>query len=593
MEITTGPLGLSIPVQSANAVTTVKFTPSDILSWRNALEITDLSVTTKKLYQVMREGGGTLIGPKDRLEILELLRPTVQFICQSLSKHYMNQAHALTKEQFAIANLSQTLQSSMAYGYKTIIEQTAVSGASADLKASLLPIAIQRVFYYFSQILLRSYKIYSKPPSDLWRELHLIYKYVRDNLPHREDLIDEYKRILLFSGAYPTKLRQNEQEALYRGTEIWASLATLGKKLPNTTGTGYLIVDTEADQPPHHPSRGQVAFSDSCEVLYVLAIATRLKNLIPLVEPNELQSRISHYNQAEYAVPLTVLRNLLKIWGMPSPRIEERVPKDQSAQICIGLRSTHFHANHAQLFQMPKAAPATEEEAAAPSTAPTPWVAELEKTDELGTHIDFSAVSTAIPVESTELYTFYPCRIVNETSTGYSLVLAGAIFSVLQAGEVLGLTRSDQAPDMMEICSVRWLQYEADALRLGVERLSSVAKAGAVQLIKNKQAVGDYVRCLLLESSLLVPTLPFKAGDRVYLLESELEEPKEYLLSELVDATGGYKRFQFVRKKTSLDNVPLNTVAAPKPESNPAQATAQPPSATDKKDPFDEIWSHL
>ncbi len=591
MDITTGPLGLSIPVQKPNAVSTVKFTPSDILNWRNALEIADLSVTTKKLYQVLREGSGASTGPKDRLEILELLRPTVQFICQSLSKHYTNQSHALKQEQFVIANLSQTLQMEMAYGYKTIIEQTAASGASADLKASLLPIAIQRVFYYFSQILLRSYKIYSKPPSDLWRELHLIYKYVRDNLPTREDLIDEYKRILLFAGAYPTKLRQNEQEALYRGTETWASMATLGKKLPNTTGTGYLIVDTEADQPPHHPSRGQIAFSDNSEVLYVLAIANRLKNLLPLVEPNELQSRMSHYNQAEYAIPATVLRNLVKIWGMPSPRIQERAPQDQSAQICIGLRSTHFHVNHAQVFQMPKAEPSTEE-TSAPSTG-TPWVAELKKTDELGTHIDFSAVSSAVPVDSPDLYTFYPCTIVNETPTGYSLVLGGAIFSVLQAGEVLGLTRADQAPDMIEICGVRWLQYESDVLRLGVERLSSVTKACAVQLIKSQKAVGDYVRCLLLESSLLVPTLPFKKGDHVNLLESELEKPKEYLLSELVDATGGYKRFQFIHKKTVLDNVPINKVEAPKPPSNPVQATPPASSNTDKKDPFDDIWSHL
>ncbi len=591
MDITTGPLGLSIPVQNANAATTVKFTPSDILNWRNALEIADLSVTTKKLYQVMREGSGAPIDPKDRLEILELLRPTVQFICQSLSKHFTNQPHALKHEQFVIANLAQTLQMEMAYGYKTIIEQT-VAGASGDLKASLLPLAIQRVFYYFSQILLRSYKTYAKPPSDLWRELHLLYKYVRHNLPHREDLIDEYKRILLFYGGQPTKLRQNEQEALYRGTETWASMATLGKKPPDTGGAGYLIVDTEADQPPHDPSRGQMAFSDSCEVLSVLAIANRLKNLLSLVEPNELQSRMSHYNQAEYAIPTSVLRNLVKIWGMPSPRMQERAPQDQPAQICIGLRATHFHVNHAQVFQMPRTEPATEG-TVAPSTGPVPWVAELEKTDELGTHIDFSAVSSAVPVDNTERYTFYPCTIVNETPTGYSLVLGGAIFSVLQAGEVLGLTRADQAPDRIEICGVRWLQYESDTLRLGVERLSSVAKAGALQLIKNQKVVGDYVRCLLLDSSLLVPTLPFKKGDRVNLLESELEKPKEYLLSELVDATGGYKCFQFVHKKTSLDNAALNKRETPQPPSHPVQATPPTPSTTDKKDPFDDIWSHL
>ncbi len=590
MEITTGPLGLNIPVQNPSAAMSVKFTPADILNWRNALEMADLSATTKKLYQVMREGGQHNVQPKDRLEILELLRPTIQFVCQSLAKHYTHQPHALTQEQFTIANLCQTLQLEMAYGYKTIIEQTASPSSSFDLKASLLPIAIQRVFYYFSQILVRSYKIYSPPPLNLWQELHLLYRYIRNNLPQREDLIEDYKHILLFAGSGPAHLRQNEQEALYRGTEIWAPLASFSNKIPNTTGTGYLIVDTAADHAPLHPSRGQVTFSDSCEVLLVHGIASRLKNLLEIIEPNELQSRIEHYNQAEYAIPSSVLRALIKAWGMPSPRTQERVAQHQSAQICVGLRSTHFYANHAQSFKMPRSE--TAPESATSASGEIQWVAELENTDEQGTHIDLSNAK-AIPVESTELYVFYVSTIVNETPTGYSLTIETAIGSSLQVGEILGLKRDD-LPDVLEICSVRWLQYESNVLRLGIERLSAGSKAAAIQLIKNKKTVGDYVRCLILDSTLLVPVLPFKKEDLVNLIENELEEPNEYVLNELVDATGGYKRFQFAPKQ----NRSVEHRLRPKPVAPPVELAAKSvptPSAnpSDKQDPFDQIWSKL
>ncbi len=592
MEITTGALGLSIPVQNPSTASTVKFTPADILNWRNALEMADLSATTKKLYQILCEGSQHTIQPKDRLEILELLRPTIQFICQSLSKHYAHQPHALTSEQFTIANLCQTLQLEMAYGYKIIIEQTASNPLNSDLKESLLPIAIARVFYYFSQILVRSYKIYSPPPLNVWRELHLLYRYLRNNLPQREDLIEDYKHILLFAGSYPAHLRQNEQEALYRGTEIWAPLASFSNKIPNSTGTGYLIVDTAADHAPLHPSRGQVAFSDSCEVLQVHGIANRLKNVLDAIEPNELQSRMDHYNQAEYAIPSSVLKGLIKAWGMPSPRTHERVAQHQSAQVCAGLRATHFYVNHGQSFQMPKSE--TPPENAVPSSGQIEWVAALENTDELGTHIDFSNPKAAL-VESTELYIFYASTIVNETPTGYSLTIETAMSSALQVGEVLGLKRDD-LPNVLEICSVRWLQYESNVLRLGIERLSASPKAAAIQLIKNKKTVGDYVRCLILDSTLVAPILPFKKGDLVNLIENELEEPNEYVLNELVDATGGYKRFQFAPKQNH--NVehrlrPKPVVVPSATQTSGTSGSLSTGNASDKQDPFDQIWSKL
>lgn len=590
METTTGPLGLSIPVPKPGAVSTVRFTPSDILQWRNNLEMADLSVTTKKLYQLLTACNQAALLAKDRLEILELLRPTVQFIVQSLSKHYTHQAHALNQEQFTIARLAETLEMGMAYGYKVILEQAGEKTASAEVRNSLAPIAIARIFYYFAQILLQGYKIYSPPPAGVWHELHLIYQYLSNNLHSREDLLNDYKRIILFAGSQPTNFRQHEQEALYRGTEIWAALASLGSKIPNTTGAGYLMIDLQSDRPPIHPSRGDLNVSEGFLVLSVQAIANRLKDLLATIEPNELGSRMSHGNQAEYAIPASVLRGLLKIWGSATPRTHERVPQQQAAQLCIGLRATHFYVNHAQPFEMPQSA--SRETGAAPSNGQALWATE-EKTDELGTHIDFSAASSALPVESTDRYTFYPCTIVDETPMGYSIVLKEAIFSVLQAGEVIGLRKADQDQEKIEICGVRWLQYESQVLRLGVERVSMVAKAGAIQLLKNAQPVGDYVRCLILESSLLVPTMPFKSRDRVYLLESDREQPTEYALSNMVEATGGYKRFQCVHKRLPKDEAALASEMAAQESATAPKTDAPVQSTGDKQDPFDAIWSQI
>lgn len=594
MEITSGPLGFKIPVQSLKVGKMMNFTPSEVINWRNSLAMADLSATTKKLYYTLMESNEVQIPTKERLEILELLRPTVQFICQSLSKHYINQPHALTKAQFIVANLSQSLQCEMTYGYKIIIEQSAAAGASPELKSAVLPLALQRLIYYFGQILIRSYKIYSNPPIDLWRELHLVYSYIHTNLPQRPDLIEEYKRILLLASSHPLQWRQSEQDAVYKGTEIWSPLAILSTKLQTDNSTSYLVIDIHSDQPPIGLSRGSVKVTDDCRILEVHSISDRLKNLVTTIEPNEFKSRASHYNQVEYTIPLSVIKGLIKLWDISIPRTQERIEKTIPVEICIGLRATHFYVNHQNIFEIPNSATNTTNPSS--NGNDNTWVQEVNNSDALSTTIDFSVINIQAQQETADQYKRYPAKIVNESSMGYAIVLSEELSTNTQSGELIGLQRSDTPTETIEICAVRWIQYTPEhALHLGLERLSNQPKPGAIQLLEDKTPVGDYMRCLILESSVLVPTLPFKNHDHVNLIESPTSNPQEYELKELLGITGGYKQFQLVQQKVKKEKEKKKESSELTNDTqNSAQKPLHTPDTTEKKeDPFDNIWSQL
>jgi len=325
-------------------------TPAEVTAWRNHLPMADLGNTAKKVYHAIHDCNRVNLELKARFEILETLRTPTQFISQSLRKHYINQTTSLTKQQLTIAQLAQTLQVEMAGGYKLIVEQLATQG-STDLRNTLLPVALQRIIHYFTHIILRSYQLYSLAPSNIWKELHLVYDYAEKNqLLKQNNLGEDCKRILLLAAAYPYQWRQSEQEAIYKAAETWAPLITLRKDLPNASAPGLLIIDSAQDKPPLAPIRGVLQFSPTCKVLDVNPILGRLKSLLLEIEPNELQARIAHNHEPEYGISSSVLRGLIKEWGTPVSRAHERVPCSEPVKICIGLLATHYYINGQRLF---------------------------------------------------------------------------------------------------------------------------------------------------------------------------------------------------------------------------------------------------
>lgn len=75
-----------------------------------------------------------------RLQLLELFRPEVHFVCAHLERHFLNQAIVLDERPRKIANLCQALQNHLAIGYKLIVVRkrraTAATARSCSRSAS-------------------------------------------------------------------------------------------------------------------------------------------------------------------------------------------------------------------------------------------------------------------------------------------------------------------------------------------------------------------------------------------------------------------------------------------------------------------------
>jgi len=594
METTRGPLGFTIPVQSLSSSREVKMTPNDVMEWRNHLPMADLGVSAKKVFHTISDCNKVTLGLKERFEILELLRTPVQFISQSLRKHYMNQTSALTKQQWMIANLAETLQLEMAMGYKLIIEQLDNNGP-ADLKSTILPVVLQRTIHYFTHILIRSYQLYSIPPESVWKELHLVYKHAEKNrLLKQNNLEEDYKRILLLAATYPYQWRQSEQDLLYSATESWAKLINIRDDLPNKSKVGCLALDLNADKPPTAVVRGLIESTSAGRTLDLQPLLEHIKELIKTIEPNELQAKISHHNEPEYVVSTSVLRRLIKEWEKPKPRTTERTQKSEPINVCLGLTAAHYYVNHQKPFQPTQSTESQDGLGLALSTGGLGLQEEGGNIE--STEIDVSKVSLG-STESTKasLYQMLSCHLINQTPEGYGLLWPNDSAYMIQAGDVMGLEKEIDGKKDWLVCVIRWLQRTSqNELKVGVDCLAKTAKAGAAQLIKNNVPAGYYLRCLIVNSTVLVPILPFKSGSKINIVLNGNGDSNQMdvELTELVDSTGSYKQFNFITKEDAATKTPPPSTPSPqeKPPTKEEPPTDQGPA---NPDGFDSIWSNL
>lgn len=97
-----------------------------------------------------------------RLQLLELFRPEVHFVCAHLERHFLNQAIVLDERPRKIANLCQALQNHLAIGYKLIVVQEAPRN-SRD-RAQLLAVGIQRAIRSLCGPLIRASQLYCPVP---------------------------------------------------------------------------------------------------------------------------------------------------------------------------------------------------------------------------------------------------------------------------------------------------------------------------------------------------------------------------------------------------------------------------------------------
>jgi hypothetical protein len=597
---------LRAPTPQQQQLTFCEANPREIKRWVAGLPKANLGETSRLLYQALVELNQLACTADTRLQLLELLRPEVYYVCKHLERHFLNQAVVLDERPRKVANLCQALQNHLAIGYKLIVVQEVGSTAREPLQR--LVTALQRASHSLCGSLIRASQLYCPVPEGLWLELHQLYQIGCNQQLQRISVRDEqaqhattpslsleqtYLVALLIGCARCNQMRQSGIARLAEALEPWCALVKLQ---PASLASSLFAIAPLVDGPPRYKSLFPAG--DQSKLLGIdsqpLADAIREYLLLPA----------EHRKQSQLLVPdgfsLDVLQHLSAAWGDISERTFQRNSGQGNLNLSIGMSSVHYYIAGQIPFSevLKKTAQTVKFSAHAVDSGPDIWGGAFDA--QRITHwepgmpmeeIVYKAQDPSKPVsepaaeETVELYPTYSLSIVNHSPGGYCLSWPKEVPGQLQAGEILGL--QDSPNQAWSVAVVRWIrQVRGGGTQMGIELVAPFAQPCGLQLMRKTEQNSQFLRALLLPAiaaisrpaTLITPRLPFQEGNKVLINLNGVEQ--RAVLSRKQTSTGSFTQFEY--RRVELSSAPQGM-----------PVTASGGQAKAGEEDFDSLWKSL
>ena len=549
-----------------------------VTGWLAGLPKANIGETARQLYQALIELNQLRIASETRLQLLELLRPDVHFVCTQLEKHYVNQPIVLSERPRKVAGLCQALQNHLAVGYKLIVVRV-VAQPERD-RQQLLSVALQRAIHSLGALLIRSTQLYGPAAPGLWLELHQLYQLaveqgterllIRDPLArHAQGLSAEqsYLASLLLGCARCNQMRQQSIVKLAAALEAWSAMASVqAASVPSSLFLFSPVVDGAPRYRSLFPDRDQQN---------LLGIDTSM-----LVEVIDEHLRLAADNRQLTRLPAAtgldddLLRHLSSAWGAISERTFQRIPAQGTMTLCIGMTALHYelagqrpfnevlelpHSSNCAVFKLHNGAAdvwanAFDAQSSSAELLPMHDHIEFVRPDlprpAPATRAKAAASAASQRSTTTESYPIYQIQLVDHSPGGYCLAWEGEVPSQLQAGELLGLREG--AAQSWSIAVVRWIrQVRGGSTQMGVQLIAPHAQPCGLRLLRKVDQGSEYLRALLLPeiaaisqpAMLIAPRLPFQEGHKVQINRNG--EEQRAVLDRRRASTGNYNQFEY------------------------------------------------
>ncbi|MHA6492324.1 molecular chaperone [Pseudomonas borbori] len=597
-------LQLRVPTPNKQSLSFCDASPRDLKRWLDALPKANLGETARQLYQALIELNQLLLPTESRLQMLELLRPEVHFVCKQLERHFLNQSIVLDERPRKVANLCQALQNHLAVGYKLIIAR--VAAQQTRERQPLLAIALQRATHSLCGPLIRASQLYCPVPEGLWLELHQLYQIAEEHELHTSVIRDPLARYteglstqqtylvaLLLGCARCNQMRQTGIARLAEALEPWSALVAL--QAGNHPSSLFAVAQA-VDGPPRYTSLLQRS-----ELPNALGIDTQ-----PLVDAIKeyLQLPADQLAKARLHVPegfsQDSLQHLSAAWGDISERTFQRTRGEGTLTLCIGMSALHFFLASHRPFNEVLKQPSDSRTATfkANTGAPDVWsnAFDVQKTNEWEHGLPFEgieyqaakapqAAASASPADSGDSYPTFVLPIVNHSPGGYCMSWPKEVPAQLQAGEIIGI--QDSPEQGWSVAVVRWIrQVRGGGTQMGIELIAPHAEPCGLQLLRKADQSSQYLRALLLPgisaisrpATLITPRMPFQEGNKVLINLNGTE--RRALLSRRQTSTGSFSQFEY-----------RNLELAPEDHGKPV--TAPKSRVPGGEEDFDSLWKSL
>ncbi|MFP4079505.1 MAG: hypothetical protein ACLFTM_02535 [Ectothiorhodospira sp.] len=316
--------------------------PRHLKRWLKALPLANLGETTRLFSTALSRFNARELPPSERLELLELMRPTQCFILEKLGRHFINRALPLPPRSQRIAELNHQVLEEVARGYLRVVEACRLDEGA--LRPRHQTLAMHRALRALCLQLFHAARLYQPAPEGLWKRIHGVFalaerrglkdqavKDIELTCQSRCSIEETYKQACLFALADPLTLHQGDTDRLIRYLESHAGECTLGGAAIPDNGGHLYVLDLEADAPPAHVPREESPRGGTIRHLNPAPVVRRLRTCTD-VEPES--GRMEHLTAEQAA-------RVIRSWTSTARRRFSRSPTQGRMEATIGVDRIH------------------------------------------------------------------------------------------------------------------------------------------------------------------------------------------------------------------------------------------------------------
>jgi cyclic-di-GMP-binding protein len=509
------PISLKLPSLDDNPILLAETRSNKINDFIQKLPFGDPITAATELIDELQILNSQKVAFANRINALELYRPSAIQIYQDLIPHFSNASLPISKNEKAFADAAMQLWQELAFGYKF---------ALVDLQNKLLnlnsgkstALVVQRAIHALKEIALIHHLGYRAPPAHLWAELHQLYfcavQQSAEKLAVPEQLAANnvisvnlvYTQVLLMALADPQHLANSDilkTDAYLSNVAAQAELRALGM-IENPAGVFLIALDS--DNPPKPFAKNRDVPDQTTDILLLtLGLARQIHQHIKSLQSGIIPSDGSLPVNALESHYEDLLARLIKNFGKVPLRVFSRTKKSDGVELGIGLIATHhlirdggntfLNATHA-----------------AGAIKPSRW------------------------------------QVLNVSAGGYALRKFNSSLASARVGDVVAMKNSKSTT--WELAVLRWANVnELNQLDIGLELISPIATAITATL-SNSALEGEALLMPELggikqPASIITARGFCKIGDTLNCnADGKLSK---LMINALVERTTRFERFQF------------------------------------------------
>jgi len=571
-------LQITVPAADLDALSFCDPDPTSLSDWVGSLPMANTEETATKIRQATFEIARLAVDFRQRMELLESLRPSLHYLCARLDR-----AATTSDNGDSIARTAQRLQTNLSSGYKAVI-MAALAEADDRNVADIISLAIYRAISDLSRTMLRTLQFYVAPADRMWLELNQLYLLAEqlgvqderwedtENHSNPETSSkDAYLRAILLALSKPNQLRHRQLSHLFNALEVWTQTVALDE----AEDEALYSIDLASDQGPRHSELLHDAIEARC-------IGTGI--LVFEIEAflNDIDGNLTIPDQIDNSLA----SHLTNSWGAMQQRAHHRAAVSSAMKVCVGMRAVHYFLSGGVEFaaQFDETDAALRKEVnpfinpdiqfytdgavskdvwddAFDLSVRIPFNPKIEDPEErlLG---DPDSKKKRPPNDQQKGYICYDTTTLDTSPGGYRIRWNGPLPASVQTGELVAMR--EPSDPRWYVSVVRWIRQEAEGTFLGVELIAPRAIPVAARVVNKRGGPSEYARALLLpellpigqSASLLTPPLPFKAGQKIHISRQGIQTTAQ--LNQCMLKTESVNQFTFRMLDGYLENTQIN-----------------------------------